>query len=391
MKRLLILLVSLGLLSVIAQAQQLIHVPHDKPTIQAAINTARVGDTVLVDHGLYYENVRINKNIVLASRFILDQDTSHISRTIIDGSKPRDEKSASVVTIIGPTDTTCEVIGFTIRGGSGTYRYYTNTTFPPRVMSGGGVILQQAGARIAHNIVTKNFLKGRPWAPDAEGAGIVASDTTIGSNIPSYVIIENNTVIGNEASGQSAEGGGIELYQPGIIRHNIVTHNKVFSRTRSFAGGIYVGLTAEFDVVVDGNYIAHNVAGIGGGMLVTALYTRHGRAIITNNIIAENRAFEVGGAANVAEETYAIFLNNTIVANRALSTGGGINVTEGSHVVLVNNILWGNKADQVSEWGIVQAIQKVNASKITKADPLKVRTAQFKNKFGKLSYTIKNV
>ncbi|HLE32766.1 MAG TPA: hypothetical protein VJB38_09175, partial [Bacteroidota bacterium] len=83
MKRLLILLVSLGLLSVIAQAQQLIRVPHDKPTIQAAINTARVGDTVLVDHGLYYENVRINKNIVLASRFILDQDTSHISRTII--------------------------------------------------------------------------------------------------------------------------------------------------------------------------------------------------------------------------------------------------------------------------------------------------------------------
>ncbi|MBF8297290.1 MAG: response regulator, partial [Bacteroidetes bacterium] len=261
------------------------------------------------------------------------------------------------MTIIGPTDTTCEVIGFTIRGGSGTYRYYTNTTFPPRLMSGGGVILQQAGARIAHNVVTKNFLKGRPWAPDAEGAGILASDTTIGLNIPSYVIIEYNTVIGNEASGQSAEGAGIELFQPGIIRHNIVMHNRAFSRTRSFAGGIYVGMTAEFDVVVDGNYIAHNVAGIGGGMLVTALYTRHGRAIITNNIIAENRAFEVGGAANVAEQTYAVFLNNTIVANRALSTGGGINVTEGSHVVLVNNILWGNKADQVSEWGIVQAIQ----------------------------------
>jgi hypothetical protein len=41
--------------------------------------------------------------------------------------------------------------------------------------------------------------------------------------------------------------------------------------------------------------------------------------------------------------------------------------------------------------GIVQAIEKVGANKITKADPLKVRTAQFKNKFGKLSYTIKNV
>ena len=69
MKRLLILLVSLGLLSVIAQARQLIRVPHDKPTIQAAINIARVGDTVLVEEGLYYENVRI---IVVAGRFIFD-------------------------------------------------------------------------------------------------------------------------------------------------------------------------------------------------------------------------------------------------------------------------------------------------------------------------------
>lgn len=41
--------------------------------------------------------------------------------------------------------------------------------------------------------------------------------------------------------------------------------------------------------------------------------------------------------------------------------------------------------------GIVQAIQKVGAKAITKADPLKVKVAQFKNKFGKLSYTIKNV
>jgi hypothetical protein len=41
--------------------------------------------------------------------------------------------------------------------------------------------------------------------------------------------------------------------------------------------------------------------------------------------------------------------------------------------------------------GIVQAISKVGAKSITKADPLKVRVAQFKNKFGKLSYTIKNV
>ena len=49
-----------------------IRVPQDKHTIQDGVNSAKVGDTVLVDHGLYYENIRINKNIVLASRLNFD-------------------------------------------------------------------------------------------------------------------------------------------------------------------------------------------------------------------------------------------------------------------------------------------------------------------------------
>ena len=57
---------------VVAQRSHRIRVPQDKPTIQADINRANVGDTVLVDEGLYYENVRINKNIVFGCRFIFD-------------------------------------------------------------------------------------------------------------------------------------------------------------------------------------------------------------------------------------------------------------------------------------------------------------------------------
>src|SRR3972149_3912507 len=60
-------------------------VPHGYKSIQLAINAAGVGDTVLIDEGLYYENVQIRKNITLASRFVMDGDTSHISKTIIDG------------------------------------------------------------------------------------------------------------------------------------------------------------------------------------------------------------------------------------------------------------------------------------------------------------------
>ena len=56
-------------------AQTLRQVPQHYKTIQSAIDASRIGDTVLVAEGLYYENLHITKNIILASRFLLDGDT----------------------------------------------------------------------------------------------------------------------------------------------------------------------------------------------------------------------------------------------------------------------------------------------------------------------------
>ena len=43
-----------------ALAQNTLRVPADQPTIQAAINAATNGDTVLVSPGTYYENINFN-------------------------------------------------------------------------------------------------------------------------------------------------------------------------------------------------------------------------------------------------------------------------------------------------------------------------------------------
>lgn len=343
----------------VGQVPNVIRVPQDHRTIQSAINSARAGDTVLVDHGTYFENVRIAKNVVVASRYLLDGDTSHISQTVIDGSRPRDRRHASVIFITGLTDTTCEVRGFTLQGGSGTFISVTDDILSPHWVGGGGVLVLHAGARIARNIVTRNVLSARPWATFTFGAGIAATGGNSGKTIPPLVIIEENLVVGNTASGELAEGGGIEVIQPGIVRHNVVMYNRTYAQRRSFGGGVYVGINADYDVYVEGNEIRHNVAGIGGGMLITCAFVRRGRAIVSNNLFVENQAFEVGGAVNVAEESYAIFAHNTIVRNRSLSTGGGINVTYGSHAVLVNNILWANEIDQVSTWGVTQAMHNL--------------------------------
>jgi hypothetical protein len=56
-----------------------INVPEDQTTIQNGINAAVDGDTVLVQPGIYFENINFSgKNIVVTSLYAATQDTSYI-------------------------------------------------------------------------------------------------------------------------------------------------------------------------------------------------------------------------------------------------------------------------------------------------------------------------
>ena len=90
----------------------LIEVPIDQPTIQAAINVAADGDTVLIHPGVYYENVNYNnKEIVLGSLFLTTSDTSYVSQTIVDGS-------GGIVVTLENVPGSPELIGLSLRNGS---------------------------------------------------------------------------------------------------------------------------------------------------------------------------------------------------------------------------------------------------------------------------------
>ncbi|MBL7074209.1 hypothetical protein ISS37_03080 [candidate division KSB1 bacterium] len=101
----------------------IIHVPGDQLTIQAGIDSAAVGDTVLVDTGRYVEHINFNGNdIVIGSLFLITGDTSYITQTVIDG-----DSSGSVVTFENGEDSTAVLSGFTITNGQGggSWPHYT--------------------------------------------------------------------------------------------------------------------------------------------------------------------------------------------------------------------------------------------------------------------------
>ncbi|UCB51649.1 MAG: T9SS type A sorting domain-containing protein [Candidatus Zixiibacteriota bacterium] len=129
----------------------------DLPTIQEAIVWAAAGDTVWVDQGTYYENLRIYKNdLLVASNYLFDfdGDTATINATIIDGSNStRGSDFGSVIYFSPGVDSSCTVRGFTIRGGAG-----SKITVGLETRTVGGGIFCDAGSTptIAYNVITGN-------------------------------------------------------------------------------------------------------------------------------------------------------------------------------------------------------------------------------------------
>lgn len=286
---------------------QVINVPGDKPTIQNAIDSSVDGDTVLVEDGLYYENINFKgRAITVASWFIIDGDETHIDRTIINGSQPSNPNSGSVVVFLSGEDITSVLTGFTVTQGSG--------GIGGGHRSGGGIAVVNSGAKITHNKIIENY---------------VTYSASVGGGIFIYspvkkCFILNNIIAFNEERSTSLTGGG---------------------------GGIHVGEDRFRNVIIMNNYIAHNKSssaniegrGAGGGIDLN-----QSCSIIKNNVIVFNESYQ-GGGLDIWDGNQlngAIIENNTIAYNHATSEfGGGIlDGSDGEQNPIRNCILWGNKA-----------------------------------------------
>lgn len=171
-----------------------IHVPGDYPTIQAAINAAASGDTILVAPGTYPENINVKKSLSLIGG---DKDT-----TVIDGGGSG--------TVAWVTADAVSISGFTIQNSGGQW-------------PDAGLLLNNTGGHdISGNIIKNNMM------------AIHGSDSS------------DNVIAGNRIADSSFRGVAMYSYTTGCA--NITFSNNEFTNNKS-----PVYLESSHQSVIDGN------------------------------------------------------------------------------------------------------------------------------------------
>lgn len=234
----------------------IINVPQEISSIQSAIDAAENGDTVLVSPGVYFENITFRgKNIVVTSNYIFSGNASDIETTVINGSQPVSPDSASCVRIVSNEDSTAQLIGFTLTGGTGTK--WIDEHGAGTYREGGGILITLASPVIKYNRIVNNEASNLSGVTSAGGGGIRAGDGNplIEGNFIAYnkgrygaglvlnytgAMVRNNIFYRN-TGGEDFGGGGIWALEAGpapkIIINNVVVEN---SSTAKGGGGLYI-------------------------------------------------------------------------------------------------------------------------------------------------------
>ncbi len=274
----------------------ILNVPDDFPTIQVAIESAEDGDLVLVQPGIYEENIDFSgKDITVSSMFSETGDPRFIAETIIDACG-----QGSVVSFVNGESEDAFLKGFTIRNGTGTNTYHEH-------YRGGGIYCENSSEpTIEYCLITEN-----------------------------HVTFEENRAPGRD-EGPTMSGGGIACYRSGpTIRCCMITDNHAGTR----GGGVYIALQSYvriYDCV-----ISHNTASSGGGISGgSEAYLEMNGCIIFDNT-AESYYYGEGGGIWIAEGAVT---NCRIYDNSAQNFGGGIFTALSQSPRIVKCAIFGNEA-----------------------------------------------
>jgi hypothetical protein len=310
MRKSLLLSTAIILVSIIPASAEIRLVPSEYITIQYAINLANNGDTIIVDPGVYLENLNfLGKNITVTSTDPENPDI--VATTIIDGYR-----AGSVVIFKSGESPEAVLSGFTITGGFGTYD-------------------ESFGA--GNNIL---------W-----GAGIYCTNSspTIKNNV-----IKNNTGLQmreeqNPDTWRLGYGGGI-----GCFNSNAIIYCNTIKNNIAYAGA---GVMTYFgNPTINNNLIYNNSAYVGGGVILLA--SGH---LINNTIVGNDASLTIQGSTGLAGNIYAIsdpdlvgggqyLIANNIICDA--KSGYGILMAGSGGSTIASNNVWNNSPSNYVEENI---------------------------------------
>jgi hypothetical protein len=282
----------------------------DAPTVQAGIDSAAVGDTVLVHPGTYNEVIDfLGKDIVVKSAMGPEV-------TILDGSG---FTGVAVVTFQSGETRAARLEGLTVTRGER------------------GVLVQEAEPTIVLNVITEN-------SGARSGAGIWCFVWNIDLGVWSP-LIQDNIVTRNQAGNISGGIGTWHRMLPEIL-DNYIAENEAIDGD---GGGIYYRGWDDGGVI-RGNIIENNFAGDHGGGVYSGsgLFGTTFSFELSWNLIANNTANGREGTGDSGggvwlSETNAWVHHNTVVGNEGNGSGspngGGMVLRRPGSPVVEQNII----------------------------------------------------
>lgn len=314
----------------------------DYPTIQAAMNAASPGDTVLVGPGTYYETVMLSAGVVLAG--------SGRDVTIIDGGGAE----LPVVTLENDPSGTAAVRDLTLQNGAVGLRAVNSAIEISQNLIWqnlyGGIAVWGGACTISGNRIQDN---GGPGLRTDGGDGTIKDNEFTGNHaVPGRYfpfgpiaggaecnLSGNMQILRNSFTANSGVGGGgiaVDRLQVGascLIEGNVVEANS------GNAGGIYAGEWDSADptrMVVRDNTVRNNQGGQAGGVLAQGFvevtgneikdnvgsgvwYHGYdvGHAVIRENTITGNTDEPVRGAGLVLQSTLGTAASNNVIENNS--------------------------------------------------------------------------
>jgi hypothetical protein len=260
-----------------------LYVPDQYATVQAAIDAAADGNTIIVRPGIYHEHDIDFRGKAITVRSTNPLDSLVVASTIVDA-----DSLGRVFIFTSEEDTTSVLAGLTITGG------WSET-------EGGGIYILGTSPTITRNRITGNA------ADQGAGIGCVG--------VPPALILENSIFSNTALQG----GGGISCDDSSPrISKNIINGN---SSVEGVGGGILC--VSEFTTIISRNTIYGNSAEKGGG-----IYCALGFPDLVNNTISGNESNE-GGGLYFDGYCYPV-VSNTILWGNTAATGAQISLVAGT-------------------------------------------------------------